>query len=123
MPSETDIAWAAGLLEGEGSFIVRAVKADGRRRRMSVSIEMSDEDVIERIAAVFGSSTSNVTTVQPRKDGWSRTWSKRWNGAEAEKVMRAVLPYMGERRAAKIRECLAATNLSHHPRPERKAAA
>lgn len=120
-PSEADIAWAAGLLEGEGSFYV--MDRAGRRHLMTVKIEMSDEDVIRRIASIFGRSTSNVTTFQPKPDGWSRTWTKRWYGAEAEKVMCAVLPYMGKRRAAKIRECLAAPSLSHHPRPERKAAA
>lgn len=30
--------------------------------------------------------------------------------------MRAVLPYMGTRRANKIKECLATPNLSHHPK-------
>jgi len=38
-----------------------------------------------------------------------------WYGAAAEKVMRDVLPFMCGRRAAKIRECLSAPNLSHHP--------
>lgn len=116
-PSEADIAWAAGLLEGEGSFFIREQGSETCRSRMTVKVEMSDEDVIRRIAALFGRSSSNVTTFQPKKDGWSRTWSKQWNGTEAEKVMCAVLPYMGERRAAKIRECLATPNLSHHPRP------
>lgn len=44
--------WLAGLLEGEGCFSVRQ---DGQRRSPKVLINMTDKDVIERVAALVGS--------------------------------------------------------------------
>jgi len=39
----TDIAWLAGLLEGEGSFSIKNVSAE-------ISIAMSDKDILDRAA-------------------------------------------------------------------------
>ena len=117
MTRREEIIWLAGLLEGEGYFGIHPDRRPGDRRgRLEVRLKMTDRDVVERAAGLFpsGASVRPVIDPRPRKSDCYRIG---WNGATAESVMRAVLPYMGERRAAKIRECLATPNLSHHPRP------
>jgi len=54
--------------------------------------------------------------VRPRHEaGWNTMYRVTASSAQAERVMLAVLPYMGERRSAKIREILA-MDLSHRPK-------
>jgi len=48
---KTAIAWTAGLLEGEGSFGMSG-------RSIAIGINMTDRDVIDRIAGVLGGHIS-----------------------------------------------------------------
>lgn len=124
MPSETEIAWLAGLLEGEGSFLIQ--RRGNWRSQIWVSIQMSDKDVIERALQVFPSTNKLSYRDRTKQKGdpgvgrdfrrWSGAYSTKWAGYQAEELMRLVRPYMGERRGAKIDELLATTNLSHHPK-------
>jgi len=42
--SSIEIAWVAGILEGEGSF-------SRSHRTVRISLEMCDRDIVERVAA------------------------------------------------------------------------
>lgn len=48
-----EIIWLAGLLEGEGCFNYRA-----DRKQARISVEMTDQDVLERVAGLFGTKVS-----------------------------------------------------------------
>lgn len=107
MPSKLDIAWLAGLLEGEGHFRIS-------RQHLQVELRMTDLDVVQRAASVFPAKRAEVRTSTWDHDNRSNSavsYRYRWYGPGAQTLMEAVLPYMGERRAAKIRECLAERNL------------
>lgn len=71
----------------------------------SVQVEMTDEDIIQRIRLIFG-NTGSFLAITPRKSNWKPSY--RWvvNGADAYLVMKLILPFMGERRTAKITECM-----------------
>jgi hypothetical protein len=47
-----DVAWAAGLFEGEGSFVFYATKTS--KRRITASLTTTDEDVIRKFCSVVG---------------------------------------------------------------------
>jgi hypothetical protein len=66
---------------------------------------MTDRDVVERVAALFGTSLHE----QRRTYGVSRklTYRAVLTGTRAADLMRALRPLMGERRRAKIDEVLA----------------
>lgn len=100
------MSWLAGLLEGEGSFMVYWAKArDGSRRPYPrVQMVMNDRDVVERAATLMG---GNKVHRHPRKDGYDDGWIIKVTGAKALEVMGRVRPYMGRRRGAKIDELLA----------------
>lgn len=103
---DVELAWVAGLLEGEGSFMLK--RAGGRtvRNLPRVTCSMSDLDVIHKLHRVVGFGI--VCTGAPHKH--TGCVMHRWQSEDRDRVpqlLRELLPYMGERRSAKIREVLA----------------
>ena len=105
------IAWAAGLFEGEGS-----ISAFGtRKHQRSITLAMTDEDVILRFAAVmkigkvYGPYAHKVGT---SRENYKQYW--RWTVADKDGVTIAaqmLLPFMGQRRSAKLKEAIEAVSL------------
>ena len=93
-----DIAWVAGILEGEGCFDYNRSPKYPRIR-----LEMTDEDVVRRVSDVIG---GRITEPKRRND-WAQSYLLTLNGAEAHRAMTAVLPWMGQRRKEKIERLLA----------------
>jgi len=93
--TDIQIAWLAGLLEGEGCF-----RFD-KRNSPKIQLQMTDEDVVKRVARML--------SVNARAEPWrgSRYGSKTmWRvdvfGDKAIEIMHLILPFMGERRFSKI---------------------
>src|ERR1700733_1480590 len=110
----TELAWVAGLLEGEGCFRIKPGSREGFRASLVVNVSSTDRDVIYRCAALFPAH-GKIQTRTFTNPNCKTAYVVEWYGQAAEDVMRAVRPFMCQRRAAKIDECLSATNLSHHP--------
>ena len=107
--SETDIAWIAGLLEGEGYFGI-----DNRPKDLYeiskappapfIRVSMVDEDVIRKLSKLldkFYSSPSRKTV--KGKQVYTL------HIGEKEKVLfilQKIFPYMGVRRGERIAECI-----------------
>lgn len=94
------VAWMAGIMEGEGSFL-----ADSDRRyktepiRLSVKCDMTDEDVIMKLALTAGFGTVNTSKRGENKRIW------RWCGQGTQDVIdfeAMLFPYLGERRRKQI---------------------
>lgn len=112
--SDTEVAWLAGLLEGEGCFLIERSRSARGRDKVRLALRMTDKDVIERAACLM---QREVIEVEVSKNPLHKdTFRVRLNGVAALEVMRLVRPHMGQRRGAKIDEILARTNLSHMPR-------
>lgn len=100
---DADLAWAAGLFEGEG-----CVSAYVRRNgsvQMQIRLEMTDGDVVERFALIMG--CGNVSIRPPQREHWLPLHS--WRVYEAEKVrdcIQRLLPFLGKRRTARAQEVL-----------------
>jgi len=96
------LAWAVGLFEGEGC-ILHVTRAGHRRRALFLG--MTDEDVVLRFADLMSCGTVRVV---PRRDGHKTLFQWRlYEWSELERVLRAMLPLLGERRAEKARALLA----------------
>jgi hypothetical protein len=93
--SPIDIAWAAGILEGEGTFRL------SRRVNVCVKAEMTDEDIILRLQCIFGGHISNVN-----RPSYKPSWVWSVTGDRAAVIMRLVLPHMGVRRSIDINNAL-----------------
>lgn len=86
-------AWAAGILEGEGSFLWRT----GYR----VEVTTTDQDVANRLRDIAGSGS--ITTIAPRKPNWSQCYV--WRISRKQNILdvcAAVHPFMGRRRRTAI---------------------
>lgn len=107
----TDLCWLAGLLEGEGCFHVRtqspikAGKTYGPYVYPSITLLMTDEDVVRRAHQVAG--VGNVIGPNQKSPDRKPYWT--WNvtrSSDAKVLMRLLLPLMGYRRAKRIREII-----------------
>lgn len=109
MPSTKDIAWLAGLLEGEGCFMWapfthRQHGKEYQYHRPVIQVNMTDPDVIERVASLF------------KTKAYAHNYDKRPNrkpctravvvGKRAIGWMQTLYPLLGQRRQAKVRSIL-----------------
>lgn len=100
MTSE-EVAWVAGVLEGEGCFDYNRTPKYPR-----VRLEMADGDVVERVHALVGCGRiSEPTSRNPGR--WRATKLLVINGRDnVEPLLVAIRPWLGERRGAKVDELL-----------------
>jgi hypothetical protein len=90
----TDIAWIAGILEGEGYFGL------ANRATVRIVVTMTDEDVIRRVADILGAPSVRRTK---EKAILKAVFSTAINGKRAIAWMMTVYGFMGVRRRARIR--------------------
>ena len=100
----TDIVWAAGLFEGEGTIYTDAARPISRYIRM----EMTDEDVMERFVNVVGYGNLigpyHAPCRQPHhKAVWYWKVGKR---IEVSRILKMFLPHFGKRRSKKAIEAI-----------------
>lgn len=94
------LPWLAGLFEGEASFMRGTPSCP---TKPLITITMTDEDVIARVANIFNHS---YTPYNPHKTGWNITYKVTLKGASAVSVMRQLRPLMGKRRQQQIDRAL-----------------
>jgi len=112
MISEVDLGWLAGILEGEGCFAINSYTP-------IVQIEMTDEDVVHRVASVMervigrpvkvycGNGSRLIATNR------QETYAIKLCGDSARIVMSLIVRLMGKRRRQKIWQVLN----GHKPKP------
>jgi len=108
MDRTAEIAWAAGLFEGEGC-ITRT------RGYPAVSLGMTDLDVVNRFAAVVGVGRRHVSTTQRTKPMYFWTCGR---FEDVQYIVGLFWRFLGERRRNRAREVL----LANKARPKRRIA-
>ncbi len=99
MGSETELAWAAGLIEGEGCFTKHT-------NAPYILVDMTDKDIIQRLYGIFPFGIMRGPYSNKTKPQHKPRWRFDAFGPKAKIIMEAIRPYMGERRGAKIDELL-----------------
>ena len=105
MDKELEVAWAAGLFEGEGC-ITRNLSHGKSYRKLSMN--MTDKDVMQKFVDIIGYGNLNG----PYYYSGDRAHCKprwQWEIGRKGEVLRALkllLPYFGERRAEKATEAI-----------------
>jgi hypothetical protein len=103
--TENEKYWLAGILEGEGSFM-EGPPSDPNRPR--ISVQMSDKDIIERVADLFG--VKYIHECEGSQENWSTTYQIEVRGKSAIELMRLLKPIMGNRRSRQIEDAIASHN-------------
>lgn len=110
-PSEVELAWLAGIWEGEGCWEYKKARVrsypNGKtythKPEMRMSIQMSDEDVVNRVAKIMDSRSVTFTHVPSKKaKGWKPLYTFSIRGKAAVLWTNLMKPYLGERRTEKI---------------------
>lgn len=94
--TELEIAWAAGLFEGEG-WLSSYQREYGAKIQPQIGLASTDRDVVERFHRVVGCGA--ISTQKPGTGGHKPCHA--WRVYEAEQVRRVIalfMSYFGERR-------------------------
>lgn len=102
-----EIAWAAGLLEGEGSF--SRYPRRGGSSGYTIKCGMCDKDVVEKLCRVLG--VGYVERFQPKDSGHKAQWILRINRLHhVYAVCVAIHEFLGERRRQRVESLLKGMN-------------
>lgn len=94
--SDTDLAYLAGIIDGEGTItIARAPRNDTKHRIPyhipHVKVCNTNKELIDWIHAKFGGRNNNTRQANTK---WSTLYYIRWNCGKARDLLEAVLPYL-----------------------------
>lgn len=94
---ETDLAWAAGIIDGEGSIFIMAQKRKDRGRDtnyiLRVSVQSTDPYMTHELKRMWPEGAEfNVQRCKNVK--WSNTLKWQLNGKRAARFLSQILPYM-----------------------------
>lgn len=101
--NDKDLFWLAGWLEGEGCF---SIYRNYRTKCPVVMAGSTDFDVISKVAKLFGVGVQYMRKSKPKKETYKPMYYTRVTSAKAKALMLKVLPLMGERRSARIKEVI-----------------
>ena len=94
---EKELYWLAGILEGEGYF-----GPQKENNYTTIAVQMTDEDVIQKISNIFGTSYFKINR---RQEHHKDSFSVSLRGKKALELMLKIKPIMSIRRQQKIEEC------------------
>jgi len=107
MISTKDIAWLAGLLEGEATFNLAGGWNQVRPTNPRIVLCMTDEDVCRRAHTLLGGKMYGPYRSSTFKAHYKSYFRVDVTAARAAGWMMTLYPLLGERRQAKVREILA----------------
>ena len=97
LPVTSKLIFLAGIFDGEGSFGVWS-KGIGRKKEFACTIEMTDQDTLQKFADMFG---GQIFPCKIRKPHHTPTWRWRQNGYRAFLIMDKMIDFMSKRRQEK----------------------
>jgi hypothetical protein len=123
MPSAIDLAWTAGIVEGEGTISLQPGSGRGYRRPY-VSVDNTDIEMLEELTRLFGGGyVAKRSSAAHHRQCWS------WRVYGSDKViafLKQILPYMrcqakADRARMLITEYKATTPRNGYYTPELRA--
>jgi hypothetical protein len=91
--TKIDLAWAAGLFDGEGSIFVSSHRGRPDCVTLSLAIQMTEVDPIERFASIFGLKHRFAGLTKTEKEIWTVTTSTE---SKVKEIFKALYPYLSE---------------------------
>ena len=97
LPVTSKLIFLAGIFDGEGSFGIWS-KGIGRKKEFACTIEMTDQDTLQKFVDMFG---GQMFPCKIRKPHHIPTWRWRQNGYRAFLIMDKMIDFMSKRRQEK----------------------
>lgn len=102
MTTMMEIAWIAGIVEGEGCIVVQPSS-----KTLRLSIEMTDLDVLQKAQRIFGPDARlSKRTVKLSNPKWRDRYILHLCGSRLMQWLMTIYPLMGNRRKAKIEQAI-----------------
>lgn len=111
---EIQLAWTAGFLEGEGSFMLW-------REVARISASQAERQSLELLQHLYGGSVSPHAQKRNNRFGKGEFWTWTLVGRRAADLAIALRPLMSERRQAQIDHALSGAGIQRDPRRGLKA--
>jgi len=84
-----DLAWAAGIIDGEGSLHI----ARSRKYHLpQLRVEMCHRPTLAKLQEIFGGRLWHRK--KPRTDKWRQTWNWHAQGSFLFPILKAIRPFM-----------------------------
>ena len=100
---EKEFYWLVGLLEGEATF-GSFIPPSKVNCYPYISVEMTDEDIIQKISKIFGNKYQKCK--RKTKPKWKPTFVVKVRGFPAYSWMKLLYPHMGDRRKEQIEKII-----------------
>jgi hypothetical protein len=88
--SEIEVAWLAGLFDGEGTCF--DTKRRNQRCAITMAVAMTNEEIIRRIQVVTG--CGSVVLLRPNRPEQKESWRWQCYGANARNVLDQLFPWL-----------------------------
>ena len=101
-------AYTAGLLDGEGSFVVTTVptrhnSGRGRTHQLHVSIHNSSSEMLTFVRSLFPDGVDYTDDLRSKRETGLTIHRLSWTNARCIPILEAVIPYLiTKRRVAKV---------------------
>jgi len=112
-PTETELAWLTGIWEGEGSWTYKKGRtrtfSNGKtyteKDYVSMSMSMTDQDIMERVATIMDGRKTTYTDGGPAHvaAGQKPVYCISLQGEAAKRWTELMTPYLGNRRREKYK--------------------
>lgn len=97
-----DLAYAAGLFEGEGSLHVQHRSDNSRSPIAVMKISMTDEDVVRKFHEIVGVGSVGGPWADKRSESYKPIWRWTTYGSKAKALCGQLWPWLGQRRRERI---------------------
>jgi len=101
MDSSNELAYLAGVFDGEGSF---GIWSRGKERSpgFRASVEMTDADIVMKFLIYF--QVGQILFIKPREAHYKPIYRWKVDLEKAVEVVRKMLPYLSKRRQTQFHE-------------------
>ena len=101
MDSSNELAYLAGVFDGEGSF---GIWSRGKEKSpgFRASVEMTDADIVMKFLIYF--QVGQILFIKPREEHYKPIYRWKVDLESAVDVIRKMLPYLSKRRQVKFHE-------------------
>lgn len=100
MPTKSELAFAAGFIEGEGSFHLQGKR--GRRTNFVVSVSQVQREPLDRMKLWFGGSICRCEGQNRKNPKWSVYFRWQLTGERARVLVDELRKWLSPRRRAQI---------------------